>query len=414
MLTVPETGRATSREYLYAPPGGLGRRLRVVFVIPAPEFARLILVHDIRQLQAEADVLVATAPGVGVDELRAEGIDVATLPMNRKIAPLEDVVSIARLWRLLRRYRPDIVHSYIPKGGLLGQMAAALAGVPHRIHACRGLVYTPDMSATSRRLVRAGERLTNRLAHRVLYVSRADLEFSVGEGLCAPDRAIHTGSGIDLAHFDPNVLPADTRARVRGELGVADGAPLFLTIGRYVRDKGYRELAAAAGRLRGERPDARFVWLAPVMRGETDVLPRALHEELGAMVIRIDEVRDPRPYFLGADALIHPSYREGVPRVVMEAAAMGLPILASDIPGCREVVRHGVTGRLFPAGDGAALHAALTAWLAEPASVRAQAAAARDEVRSRFDQDALGRRLLAIYRELCAGPRSTDPAAARA
>lgn len=390
----------------YAPPAGVarpGRRLRVVFVVPAPEFARLILVHDIRQLRAEADVLVATSPGEGLNELRAEDIEVVTIPMNRKIAPLEDVASIARLWRLLRSFRPDIVHSYIPKGGLLGQVAGALAGVPYRIHANRGLVYTVDMSPRARRIVRAGERLTNTLAHRVLYVSRADMEFSVGEGLCPADRAIHTGSGIDLAHFDPSVLPADTRQRVRRELGIPADAPLFLTIGRYVRDKGYREVAQAAARLRRERPDARFVWLAPVMRGETDVLPTALHEELGGTIVRIDTVRDPRPFYLAADALVHPSYREGVPRVVMEAAAMGLPVLASDIPGCREVIRDGVTGRLFPAADADALHGALRQWLAEPDAVRTAAECARDEVRSRFDQDALGVRLLGIYRELTAG-----------
>ncbi len=399
MTTTPVTRDADSPTACAAP---TCRRRRVVHVVPVPEFARLILLHDLRRLRDETDALVVVGADEGLEEVRATGARVVVIPIGRKISPLGDIISITQLWRLLRRERPDIVHTYIPKGGLVGQIAAALAGVRHRIHSNRGLVYTPTMPRVTRSLVRGGERLTNWLAHRVLFVSRADLEFCVREGLCSDARAVHQGSGVDLHHFDAAALPADTRVTVRRELGIGPDAPIVLTVGRFVRDKGYEELVAAITTIRRDHPDVRFVWLAPVMRGETDTLPQSLSVALGESVVHLSSVRDPRPYYVAADVLVHPSHREGVSRVLMEAAAMGLPILASDIPGCREVVTDGVTATLFVAGDAASLTGALNRWLADRPAASDRAEEARSDVRRRFDQNALTQRVANIYRSLTA------------
>ena len=146
----------------------------------------------------------------------------------------------------------------------------------------------------------------------------------------------------------------------------------------------------------------RFVWVAPIVAGEEDVLPDALinRPELEGCVTLLRSHRDLRPLYAAADMLAHPSYREGVPRVLMEAAAMGLPIVATDIPGCREVVSHGITALLCSPRDPVALAEALTTALRDPAGARRRARAADQDVRQRFDQNNHTERLWDIYSEL--------------
>lgn len=378
------------------------RRPRVAHVTTTPEFVRHILIHDLRRLNARTEAVVFSAPGEGLDVLGAEGIPAHTIPIRRKITPLQDLRAIWTLVRRLRREPADLLHSYVPKGGLVGQLAGVLARVPARVHSCRGLLYTDDLAGWRRRLYRFTDRLTNRLAHRTIYISRADHDLSVREGLCDPRKARYTGSGIDLRHFDRGALPPDTRRRVRDELGVAADAPLVLTVGRYVVDKGYRELADAAVALRAERPDARFVWVAPVLTGEEGALPDAFIADRGLaeVVARLHIQQDVRRLYVAADLLVHPTYREGVPRVLMEAAAMGLPIVATGIPGCREVLRSEASGYLVPARDARALGDAILRALANPVETASRAARAQAEVREVQDTDRVAERILDVYAEL--------------
>jgi glycosyltransferase involved in cell wall biosynthesis len=185
-------------------------------------------------------------------------------------------------------------------------------------------------------------------------------------------------------------------------LGIPPESIVLLTIGRFVADKGYRELAAAAAILLRQIPHLRFIWVAPVFDGEDGVMPSSLREEYGIAhaVIQLSYQQDVTPLYHAADLLVHPSHREGVPRVLIEAAAVGLPIAASDIPGCREVVTHGVSGVLFRPNDATALANALRDVLADPATARVRAKVAAADVRARFDQDALTERIWRVYREL--------------
>jgi glycosyltransferase involved in cell wall biosynthesis len=377
-------------------------RPRVVHVTTTPEFVRHILIHDLRRLQARTDATVVSAQGPDVDVVSREGFRMHTVPIRRKISPLADVAAIAALVRLLRREPVDLLHSYVPKGGLVGQVAGVLGRVPARVHSCRGLLYTDHLPAWRRWLYRFTDRLTNGLAHRTIYVSRADRDFSVRERLCNPRKARYTASGIDLKHFDVGALPSDTRARVREALDIPEGDPLLLSVGRFVIDKGYRELGAAAKALRAERPDAWFVWVAPVLVDEEGALPDSFVAELGlgGAVQRLPIQEDIRHLYVAADVLVHPTYREGVPRVLMEAAAMGLPIVASDIPGCREVVRAQDAGLLVRPRDPGALLDGLRQALADPAARAARAARARAFVREELDADRVAERIWQVYEEV--------------
>jgi glycosyltransferase involved in cell wall biosynthesis len=377
----------------------------VVHVTTTAEFTRLILWSDLRRLAAITDQTVACADGPEVAGLRHDGVRVLTIPIRRKLAPIADLRAIVALWRVLRRERFDLLHSYVPKGGLVGQIAGWLAGVPRRVHTWHGLLYAPTMPAWQRVVLPITDRIINRLAHRVLFISEADREAALGRRLCRPDRSRLVGTGVDLARFAPDAVPPGTRARVRRELGIPPDAFLVLTVGRYVADKGFRELAEAAAMLARADVAAHFVWIAPVFEGEQGVLPDALAQRADTVgsITRLGMQDDVRPFYAAADVLALPSYREGVPKVLIEAAAMGLPIVASDIPGCRQVIRSDDTGLLVPPADARALADALMGVRTNPDQARRRAEAARRDAVDRFDDAGPVERIQAVYRELLPG-----------
>ncbi|HEX9631364.1 MAG TPA: glycosyltransferase, partial [Gemmatimonadales bacterium] len=189
------------------------------------------------------------------------------------------------------------------------------------------------------------------------------------------------------------------------ELGIPPDAFLVLTVGRYVADKGFRELAEAAAMLARADVAAHFVWIAPVFEGEQGVLPDALAQRADTVgsITRLGMQDDVRPFYAAADVLALPSYREGVPKVLIEAAAMGLPIVASDIPGCRQVIRSDDTGLLVPPADARALADALMGVRTNPDQARRRAEAARRDAVDRFDDAGPVERIQAVYRELLPG-----------
>ncbi|MDB4914001.1 MAG: glycosyl transferase group 1 [Gemmatimonadetes bacterium] len=392
----------------------VGARPRVAHFTVAPEFVDRIMVHDLRRLRDHEDVTVISTDGPPLDRARAEGFRVLTIEAQRKIRPWADLRALWILWRLFRRERFDLLHSYTPKAGLLGQMAGLLAGIPRRIHGCRGLLYGPAVPRWQQLIFRMTDWLTNRIAHATLYLSSADMRFSIEHGLCRAAKAHLIGSGIDLEQFAPSPKIAVEAAAWRRQVGVEPDKRLVLSVGRYVAAKGYADIARAAALLRARHPEARYVWIAPVFAGEDEVLSLDLPSEMGVgdIVQCLGYVENMAPLLAAADVLVHASHREGVPRALMEAAAMGTPIVASDIPGCREVVRHEESALLFAAHDAQALADALGRALDDWPATSARAARARAVVLSEFEQGALSRRVWARHAALLEeGPGATAPMA---
>ncbi|MFN0179406.1 MAG: glycosyltransferase [Gemmatimonadales bacterium] len=375
---------------------------RVVHIVAAPEFTRLILRYELRMRGDREEHLVICSPGADLDLLEAEGIRVIRHSITRKLSPIADLVSLSGLIRILRRLSPELVHTYTPKAGLIGQMAAAAAGVRRRVHGCRGLLYRPGMARWRRALFELTDRITCLLAHRVLFVSGADLRYLVDRGICSPGKARLTGNGIDLSLFQRNDRFEEERAATRAELGYRADDVVVLTVGRFVADKGYLDLIAAIGRIRRSLDRIRFLWVAPVMGGEEAALLPSLigGPPLNQMVTRLERRDDMRRVYQAADLLLHPSHREGVPRVLMEAAANGLPILASDIAGNREVVEFGRSAARFDPASPTSLAAALDGMLANRQAWSAMADAGRTDVLGRMDVASVAARVAEVYREL--------------
>ncbi len=322
---------------------------------------------------------------------REHGVPSHGVTMQRRITPVADVAAVIRIWWRLRRIDPTIVHAHTPKAGLLTMIASWLAGVPVRIYHMHGL---PMMTATGskRRLLRWCETISCRLATEVLCVSESIRDVAIQARLCAANKitVLANGSinGVDASsHFNPAKLVPDTRSAVRQRYGIPDHALVVGFVGRIVRDKGLTELIEAWGILRAEFRDLHLLVVGPFE--EQDPVPEFVRKVLVSdphiRVVGVDW--DTPPLYAAMDVFVLPSYREGFPVAPLEAAAMGLPVVATDIPGCIDAVTHGVTGTLVGVRDTASLTTALRAYLMDPALRSRHGAAGRERVLREFRQE---------------------------
>ena len=314
-----------------------------------------------------------------VAALKAKGIDFVRLPLARSgMNPFADVLLTAALVRLMRRLKPDVFFGYTVKPAAYGLIAARLAGVKRRVAMITGLGYSfTEGTGIRRRVARLVATTTLRVslrhAQRVIFQNPDDQDAFVRLGLVRAGRAeVVGGSGVDLAHFRPVPLPA--------------GPLTFLLIARLLRDKGLREFAAAAGAFKQDHLSARFVLVGPedpspgaVRRSEVDAWVR------DGLVEYRGEVRDVRPEIEACHVYVLPSYREGMPRTVLEAMAMARAVITTDVPGCRETVVDGWNGLLVPARDEAALADACRRLAENEEFTRLAGIRSLELVRERFD-----------------------------
>lgn len=401
MRTAPIEAQRVSHD---DPPEALSRaRPTVVHVVTVPWALRFLSGQVSYMQRAGFGVHAVSSPGEGVAAFEAaEHVAVHSVEMTRRVTPLRDRWALWKLWRVLRRVRPEIVHGHTPKGGLLAMLAGWLAGTPVRIYHLRGL---PVLTATGRRrrILRLTERTACRLAHRVLAVSQSMRSIAVGEGLCDPERIKvllgGSGNGVDATgRFRPQ--GDEVRRAARAQQGIPPDALVVGFVGRMTRDKGMCELADAWLRLRERQP--RLHLLAVGVFEPEDPVPDDVVAALRS---------DPRVHLTGLasdtprlyaamDVLALPSYREGFPNVLLEAAAMALPVVTTSIPGCVDAVRDGVTGTLVPPRDADALACALELYLSTPALRTQHGTAARARVLAEFAQEPIWSALAAEYRAL--------------
>ncbi len=345
----------------------------------------------LRDLSAEYEVLAVSSPGKDLDEIAGrEGVRTIAVPMERGMSHLRDLVSLIRLFRIFRRERPDLVHSITPKAGLLSMMAARMAGVKVRLHTFTGLLF-PYETGWRKSVLRLTDRLTAACATHIVPEGEGVKEDLLKAGITdKPLQVLGYGNlrGIDLDLYDrtPEVLEA--ARQLRTSLGIAPEAFVFVFVGRIVPDKGIRELINAFVHLSSEMPDIHLL-LCGCEEPGTDPLPA----ETGKQVrehprIHVSDgwLEDVRAWLTAADVLVHPSYREGFPNVVIEAGAMGLPAIVTDINGSREIIREGENGTIVPPRDEKALEQAMLRFVSHPEDVSKMAARARCLVANRYEQ----------------------------
>lgn len=381
----------------------VGAAQKIAFVTTVALSVRLLLADQIRFLGCRGfDVTAISGGGADAEAVSAAGIRQIFVPFTRRMNLLADLRATFHLWRVCRHERFAIVHTHQPKPGLFGQLAARLAGVPIVVNTVHGFLFTERSAPRSRRFWILLERLAARWSDKVLCVSGEDARTAVRERICRPDSVVHIGGGIDVDRFSRDAIEPARLAATRAGLGIPAGHRVVGFVGRLVAEKGIPELLDAFRAVHRELPDTVLLIIGPGDPDKRDAMtPDAIAAAHPDLPVQFAGYRHDMPYLYALmDVFVLPSHREGLPQTLMEAAAMGIPAVATDVRGCREVVVDGQTGLIVPPGDATSLAAALIRILRSPAETAAMGRQAVARARREYDQRRVFDRLDALYREL--------------
>ncbi len=344
-----------------------------------------------------------SSPGAGLTQISArEGVPGIAVPMEREITPLRDFAALWRIYRTLRRLRPAIVDASTPKAGLLTGVAACLARVPCRVYTLRGL-RMETATGFKHALLWATEWIACACAHRVVCVSPSLRARAIGLKLVSPAKTTVLGpgsGGVDLRRYSPvNRASVETES-LRCKVGIPPGVPVIGFVGRFVRDKGIRQLTEAFQKLRATHPELRLLLVGDFEDGDCVEPEIRRFIETDAAIIRPGFVGDTAPYYALMDVLVLPTFREGFPGVPLEAQASTVPVVTTRATGAVDSVVDGVTGILVPVGDATALAEAVGKLLADPELRTRMGQAGRERMERDFHPEIVWDALVSLYRDL--------------
>ena len=330
---------------------------KLIRITTVPLSLKVLLKGQLRFMASNGfDVKGVSSEGEELREVHEnEGIAVEAITMSRKITPFQDLKSLWEMWNFLRKEKPQIVHTHTPKAGIIGMLAARLAGVPHRLHTVAGLPLM-EAAGTKRKILNFVEKLTYSSATRVYPNSKGLYDFILQNNFTQSNKlkiiANGSSNGIDTTFFSPDQVTEIERVTLREKLNIQPDDFVFVFVGRIVSDKGINELIKAFSELQTveNKPTGTKLLLVGGLENDLDPLnPETLAEiNQNKDIISVGFQQDVRSFFAIADALVFPSYREGFPNVVMQAGAMGLPSIVSDINGCNEIIIEGENGLIIP------------------------------------------------------------------
>lgn len=344
-------------------------------------------------------VAVASDSGKLSHVSEREGVRTVGVPMSRAISPFKDFISLFKLIALFRRENPCIVHANTPKASLLGMLAAWICRVPNRIYLVTGLRFETT-TGMMRFVLKSMERITCFCATKVIPEGDGVKATLIKENITKkPLRKILNGNinGINIGYFDRNADIMQEAARIRRN----PSEFIFVFIGRMVKDKGVNELVRAFDRLSKEVKDVRLLLLGRFEDKLDPISPlsRKIIEENDRITFAGYQA-DVRPFFAASDVAVLPSYREGFPNVILQAGAMGIPSIVTDISGCNEIIVNGQNGLIVPSKDEESLYDAMRKMATDPKLVRSLAVNSRHMIACRFSQSDVWNALLAEYKSL--------------
>jgi len=380
------------------------QQLKVAHVTTIDMALRYLLLNQLRNLQeAGYEVTGISTPGSDVQIIEAAGIRHIAVTMPRSpYTPIQDLSALKKLYFIFRRERFSIVHTHNPKPGVLGQLAAKLAGVPVIINTVHGFYFHEHMPVPLRRFYVGLEKATARCSDVILSQNREDIDTAVREKICHPEKIKCLGNGIDLHKFDRATVPLESITAKRNEVELAAETRVIGFVGRLVREKGLLELFEAVRAVRQKVPNVTLLIIGPHDTNRKAAITAHTARKFGIREIaRFLGTRHDMPeWYALMDVLVLPSYREGFPRVCMEASAMGVPCVATDIRGCREAVEHGRNGLLVPVADVPALADAIIEVLTSHEKAQCFGREGRCMAEDRFDERQVFEKVKAEYRRL--------------
>ncbi|MGH2665065.1 glycosyltransferase family 4 protein [Flavobacterium sp.] len=378
---------------------------KLVRITTVPISLEKLLTGQLRFMNSFYDVVAVSSEKENLEKFgKAESLSVFPIEMTRKITPIKDFLAIIKLFFYLKKQKPSIVHTHTPKAGLVGMIAAKMAGVPHRLHTVAGLPLL-EAVGTKRKVLDFVEKIIYSSA-TVIYPNSYGLYKIIEENkYCSSGKmkvlANGSSNGIDTAHFDRALFSDAQNQELKMQLAISKDDFVFIFVGRLVKDKGINELVKAFEVLNSENQQVKLL-LVGNFESDLDPLDEITMNAIntGKGIIKAGYQNDVRPYLSIADALVFPSYREGFPNVVMQAGSMGLPSVVSDINGCNEIVIEGKNGIIIPVKNSDAIYTAMKTIICEKELMYSMKQNARPMIVSRFEQKVVWEAILNEYRQL--------------
>lgn len=356
----------------------------------------------LRELQEKDgyEIVAVSSPDSVLDEIKnREGVKIYAVPMERHISPVKDLRSLWGLIRVFCKERPMMVHSMTPKAGLLSMMAAWICRVPVRLHTFTGLVF-PTATGIKKKILIFTDRLTCACATHIVPegegVKKDLINYKITK---KPLEVLGYGNvrGIDLNYYNPVLSEVQSEAEKIRKPGVFT----FVFVGRLVRDKGINELVEAFERLNKKYVGIRLLLVGKFEQNLDPLMPQTLKKiEQKDSIEAVGRQSDVRPWLAASDAFVFPSYREGFPNVVIEAGAMGLPSIVTDINGSREIIIEGKNGTIIPTHNIDALYKAMKSFLERTDKCAEMASNARPLIVSRYEQSYVRTCLKNFYKKI--------------
>lgn len=336
---------------------------------------------------------------------KSNGVRTFWVEMTRKITPLQDLKAVVKLYKFFKKERPLIVHTHTPKAGIVGMLAGKLAGVPIRLHTVAGLPLI-ETSGFKRKILDLVETFTYKLSTRV-YPNSLELKkliLKLGYAKRNKLKVLGKGSsnGIDTNYFDPsNFIKKKEKLRYKKELGIPEEDFVFVFVGRLVSEKGINELVTAFSQLYSSHQNISLLLVGPFEQ-KLDPLDNTVFKIIKShpKIFTTGYQEDVRSYFSISDVLTFPSYREGFPNVVMQANAMGLPAIVTNINGCNEIIRDGINGKIIPVKNIKDLKANMEELLLDTSLRSKLAQNARKLIQDNYERRKFWAILLKEYKEL--------------
>lgn len=383
------------------------KNTKLIRITTVPLSLKILLRGQHRFMSSNGfEVLGVSSQGTELQDVhQTEHIRVEALEMTRTISPIKDLKALWQFYRLCKNEKPTMVHSHTPKAGIVGMLGAKLAGVPIRLHTVAGM---PLMEATGikRKILDFVEKLTYSAATKVYPNSKGLYDFILQNNYTQANKlkVIANGSsnGIDTTFFAPEQVSAEKQAQLKQDLGIQPDDFVFIFVGRLVGDKGLNELIQAFSKIKDE--NVKLLLVGPFENELDPLKPETISEiKDNPNIVSVGYQKDVRKYYAISNVLVFPSYREGFPNVVLQAGAMQLPSIVTNINGSNEIITHNKNGLIIPVQNSDAIFAAMLFMMNE--NIEDMSMHARIMVENRYKQQLVWESLLKEYKELQASVR---------
>lgn len=376
--------------------------MKIIRTSTIPLSLNVLLKGQLKFLSKRFVVIGLSSQGNDLIEVgKREEIKTISVEMERGISPFKDLIALFKLYYVFKKENPLVIHSITPKAGLLTMLAGKMAGVPIRMHTFTGLVFPTRTGFMQKLLIKMDQLLCWAATHIYPEGNGVKNDLISYRITSKPLKVLANGNvnGINLEYFSKDHISEQTQEQLKKELNIQQNDFVFVFVGRLVGDKGINELVEAFSKFR--TPNSKLLLVGP-LESELDPLEEETLKEIdrNPQIISVGFQSDVRPYFAVSDALVFPSYREGFPNVVMQAGAMGLPCIVTDINGCNEIIIEGENGLIIPVKNKEAIKNSMIHLIKDKEYYQKLKNNSRNLIKERYEQSVVWEALLKEYKTL--------------